>query len=286
VTELAASPFALDAIGRRGEERRFEVTAEAIRAYAGATDDNAAAPRAGRIAPPVFAILPVWETIAPASCSVASDEARRRVVHYEQDMILHRPIEVGMKLISRATPVALLARTNGTSLVIRTETETVDGEPVNTQFVTEFFRGVHADVSRGERPPSHRLDETAKAGARLTEIRYRIADDQTTRYAAASGDFFEIHLDDEAARAVGLPGRILHGLCTMAFTGRAVLEAAGVDDPGAIARLAVRFSAPLRPGGTIATRIWALDGSRVFGFEALDAEGQLVIKDGRAELRA
>ena len=200
-------------------------------------------------------------------------------------MILHRPIEVGMKLISRATPVALLARTNGTSLVIRTETETVDGEPVNAQFVTEFFRGVHADVSRGERPPSHRLDETAKAGARLKEIRYPIADDQTTRYAAASGDFFEIHLDDEAARAVGLPGRIVHGLCTMAFTGRAVLEAAGVDDPGAIARLAVRFSAPLRPGGTIATRIWALDGPHVFGFEALDSEGQLVIKDGRAELR-
>ena len=70
----------------------------------------------------MFAILPVWETIAPASRSVASAEARRRVVHYEQDMILHRPIEVGMKLISRATPVALLARTNGTSLVIRTET--------------------------------------------------------------------------------------------------------------------------------------------------------------------
>ena len=286
MTELLANPFALDAIGRTGKERRFEVTAEAVRAYAEATDDNSPAAREGRIAPPVFAILPVWETIAPASRSVASAEARRRVVHYEQDMILHRPIEVGMKLISRATPVALLARTNGTSLVIRTETETVKGEPVNSQFVTEFFRGVHTDVSRGERPPSHRLDETAKASARLTEIRYPIADDQTTRYAAASGDFFEIHLDDEAARAVGLPGRIVHGLCTMAFTGRAVLESAGVDDPGVIARLAVRFAAPLRPGGTIATRIWELDGGRAFGFEALDSEGQPVVKDGLAELRA
>ena len=95
MTELLANPFALDAIGRTGEERRFEVTAEAVRAYAEATDDNAPAAREGRIAPPVFAILPVWETIAPASRSVASDEARRRVVHYEQDMILHRPIEAG-----------------------------------------------------------------------------------------------------------------------------------------------------------------------------------------------
>ena len=54
------------------------------------------------------------------------------------------------------------------------------------------------------------------------------------RYAAASGDDFAIHLDDEFARKVGLPGRIVHGLCTMAFAGRAVLEAAGVDDPRSV----------------------------------------------------
>ena len=62
--------------------------------------------RAGR---PVFAIVPVWEAIAPASRSVATDEARKRVVHYEQDIILHRPIEAGMTLVSTATPTALLS---------------------------------------------------------------------------------------------------------------------------------------------------------------------------------
>ena len=38
----------------------------------------------------------------------------------------------------------------------------------------------------------------------------------TNRYAGASGDFNPIHIDEEFARAVGLPGRILHGLWTMA----------------------------------------------------------------------
>ena len=77
----------------------------------------------------------------------------------------------------------------------------------------------------------------------------------------------------------------MHGLCTMAFTGRAVLEAAGVDDPRA--SRGSRCGSRLRSSrGTITTRIWALDAPRVFGFEALDSEGQLVIKDGRAELRA
>ncbi len=65
------------------------------------------------------------------------------------------------------------------------------------------------------------------ARARLAEITYPVALDQTERYAAASGDDFAIHLDDEFARRVGLPGRIVHGLCTIAFAGRAVLEAAG-----------------------------------------------------------
>ena len=43
----------------------------------------------------------------------------------------------------------------------------------------------------------------------------------TYRYAGASGDFNPIHLDDDFARSVGLPGRILHGLWTMAQCARA-----------------------------------------------------------------
>ena len=76
----------------------------------------------------------------------------------------------------------------------------------------------------------------------------------------------------------------MHGLCTMAFTGRAVLEAAGSDDPASVRRLAVRFSAPLFPGETLTTRVWRLaDGA--YGFDALGDDGRAVIKDGRAELR-
>ena len=264
--------FDVAAIGRAGEERRYEVTAEALRAYAEATDDIPGGP--------VFSVVPVWDAIAAVSRAVASDEARRRVVHYEQDLLLRRPIEAGTTLVSHATPVALLGRPNGTSLVIRTETRTPDGELVNEQYVTEFFRGVETEQSVGERAPDHRLESD---GAPIAEIAYPVADDQTVRYAAASGDDFAIHLDDEFARKVGLPGRIVHGLCTMAFTGRAVLEAAGVDDPRAVRRLAARFSAPLYPGDTVTTRIWRVDGG--FGFDALDGDGTAVIKDGRAELR-
>lgn len=268
----AGGVFDLDAIARTGKPIRYQVTAEAIRAYAEATDDTA-----GPVAPAVFAIVPVWEAIAPASRSVASDEARKHVVHYEQDLLLHRPIEPEIGLVSHATPVALLPRPNGTSLVILTETRDETGELVNEQHVTEFFRGVDSTEGRGARAPDHRLEVDSEPVAQVT---YPVAADVTVRYAAASGDDFAIHLDDAFARSVGLPGRIVHGLCTMAFTGRAVLEVAG---GGELRRLAVRFSAPLFPGDELTTRIWPL-GAGVFGFEASAGE-RTVIKDGRAELR-
>src|SRR4051812_49857493 len=61
----------------------------------------------------------------------------------------------------------------------------------------------------------------------------------TVRYAGASGDFNPIHIDDAFAREVGLPGKILHGLWTMAQVARAQTEAAG--GPHALKRLSVTF---------------------------------------------
>lgn len=266
--------FDLDAIGRRTEEQRHEITEAEVRAYADATDD--------RPGGPVFASVPAFPAIALASRSVASEDIRSHVVHYEQDLVLHRPLEPGTTVVSRATPVSLLGRPNGTSLVIHVTTSTEGGELLNEQYVTEFFRGVQTTTTIGEPPPHHRFEEDGLPP--LAEVSYPLAEDQTVRYANASGDHFAIHLDDEFARSVGLPGRIVHGLCTMAFTGRAVLEAAGVDDPREVRRLAVRFSAPLFPGDVLTTRMWKLD-DRTFGFVAAGSDGSSVIKDGRAELR-
>src|SRR6478752_2317904 len=61
----------------------------------------------------------------------------------------------------------------------------------------------------------------------------------TNRYAGASSDFNPIHIDEEFAKAVGLPGRILHGLWTMAQVARAQTDAGG--GPESLKRLSVQF---------------------------------------------
>jgi acyl dehydratase len=76
-------------------------------------------------------------------------------------------------------------------------------------------------------------------GAQIPEVRVTPDKYLTARYAGASGDFNPIHIDEDFAKAVGLPGRILHGLWTMAQVARAQTEAAG--GPEHLKRLVVQF---------------------------------------------
>ena len=76
-------------------------------------------------------------------------------------------------------------------------------------------------------------------GAKIPELRVTPDKYLSFRYAGASGDFNPIHIDEDFARAVGLPGRILHGLWTMAQVARAQSEAAG--GPEHLRRLSVQF---------------------------------------------
>jgi acyl dehydratase len=78
-----------------------------------------------------------------------------------------------------------------------------------------------------------------KPGDELPTLRVTPDKYLTVRYAGASGDFNPIHIDEEFAKQVGLPGRILHGLWTMAQVARAQTEAGG--GPHALKRLSVQF---------------------------------------------
>jgi acyl dehydratase len=76
-------------------------------------------------------------------------------------------------------------------------------------------------------------------GTELPELKVTPDRFVTVRYAGASGDFNPIHIDEPFATSVGLPGRILHGLWTMAQVARAQTEAAG--GPELLKRLSVQF---------------------------------------------
>jgi acyl dehydratase len=78
-----------------------------------------------------------------------------------------------------------------------------------------------------------------EVGQQLPELRVTPDKYLTVRYAGASGDFNPIHIDEDFAKMVGLPGKILHGLWTMAQVARAQTDAGG--GPQSLRRLAVQF---------------------------------------------
>lgn len=92
----------------------------------------------------------------------------------------------------------------------------------------------------------------ATAGQELAPlVKPPITQEQLRRYAEASGDYNPIHLDEQAARSVGLDGVIAHGMLSMAFLGQFVnQQIAGI--PGArMAQLRARFMNMVRLGDTL-----------------------------------
>ena len=65
------------------------------------------------------------------------------------------------------------------------------------------------------------------AGQELPELVKHPTTRQLAQYAGASGDFYEIHYDQDFARSTGLPGVILHGLLKAGFLAQLVTSWAG-----------------------------------------------------------
>jgi acyl dehydratase len=137
--------------------------------------------------------------------------------------------------------------------------------------------------------PSYADVET---GAEIPPKSYQATRLDLVRYAGASGDFNIIHWNERAARSVGLPDVIAHGMYTMAQAGRYVTEWAG-GDPGAITEFGVRFSsmvpvpdddkgAVIEVSGTVAEK---LGDNKVAVDLVARAEGAKVLTRARAVVR-
>lgn len=116
---------------------------------------------------------------------------------------------------------------------------------------------------------------------RVTPDRYT-----TVRYAGASGDFNPIHVDEQFALSVGLPGRILHGLWSMAQVARAAATVAD-GDPLSLVELSVQFRGMGRPEQEIVLSgevVAVADGLASVKLEARQGDVRL-IRDAQAKLR-
>ena len=215
-----------------------------------------------------------------AAADVIPPDALPFIVHGEQDMHFHQPLVPGAELTTAAEAHSVRVGRSGTRFTTRIVSNDVDGRTVMEVFSTTFIRGMSDGDSGGPDKPVHALPPDR--GEPVATFTVHVDDDQTYRYRDASGDTMPIHVDDAFAKSVGLPGIIVHGLCTMAMCSQAVVKTVAGGDPSRLRRLAVRFSKPVLPGNDVVTTIYDI-GNGAYAFEATSA-GSTVIKDGRAEV--
>jgi acyl dehydratase len=104
--------------------------------------------------------------------------------------------------------------------------------------------------------------------------------EQISAYADASGDRNPIHLDDDFARTVGLPGVIAHGMLQMGLMATVAAEAAG--GPDKLRRLYCRFAGMVVPGDTVTFTAEPLAAGRL-DLKAVNQKGEAVLTKSVAE---
>lgn len=196
-----------------------------------------------------------------------------RVVHGEQRLMLHRPLPAAGAFVMSKWVSDLVDKgaDKGALITVRTEVSLGSGEPVFAADSVMFARG-NGGLGGPSRSTAlrHVLPERAADAVHSTETRR----DQALLYRL-NGDRNPLHFDPDFARRARFPEPILHGLCTYGIACRAVLARACGQD--AARQFDVCFSAPVYPGETVLTEIWA-DG-KVVSFRCLVAERNVVVID-------
>jgi len=204
------------------------------------------------------------------------------LLHGEAAVTLTRPVPPSGKVTTNGWVVDVWDKGADKGVVVKSQKSfTLEGETEpfctidNTVFSrTQGGRGGSSEPQPKPHPvPDRAPDETLEIPTTEGQaLLYRL-----------SGDANPLHADPAVARKAGFPRPILHGLCTLANCGRAVVKAWCDNDPSAVRHLGLRFSAVVFPGDLLTVDMWR-DGQEV-SFEARVVErGVKVISNGIVRL--
>ena len=278
-------PLNADLVGKEYPGATYEVTADAIEKFARATNDENERYLSGAdvVAPPVFPVVPAFNTFMEAGMDPELQADLLRLVHGAEEHVIHQPIKAGDTLTISTVLESVDQKETGETFTVKATEKNQDGDVVAEVRGTMFIRG-----SGTKKPGGGAQTEEPERNV-VYEETTKVDDDQTHRYAEASGDHNPIHLDPNTAQMAGLPGIILHGMCTMAIATKAAVNGLAGGDPTRVKRVAVRLSKPVLPGQELTTRLWEEESggdAKTYGFETYNPDGAAVIKAGVVEIAA
>ncbi len=267
----------------------ISITGEAIKKYIeGISEDNQFFFRNGVKAPPLYATA----LSIPFTGRVLFDEEVNqgvnpmRVVHGEQDSRIFKLIKEGDEIKILTKFLGVEQKETGTIFIVKAEQfDNKTGEKIGEGYHLYFIRGEKKAGGEKKKEEEKKPDQSKK----LYEWKKRVAKDQPIKYAEGSGDRFPIHTDESFAKAMGFPTIILHGMCTMAFAAKSVIDNVCGGDPTKLKRMRVRFSKIVLPEDELTFIGYESDekpeiGKRRIDIVALNQNGEEVLKNAFAEI--
>ena len=205
-----------------------------------------------------------------------------RLVHAEQSLTLHRPLPASGEVIGRTRVIGINDKGPGKGAIVysrRTLHDAASDELIATLDSSTFCRG-DGGCGGSDAPPMTMTATPERAPDAVCEL--PTLPQQALLYRLC-GDLNPLHADPEVARAAGFERPILHGLCTFAVAGHALLREACDYDPARLTSMQVRFSAPVYPGETLRTEIWREAHGVAFRTRAVERD-IVVLSHGRAQV--
>ena len=200
----------------------------------------------------------------------------QKIVHAGIEINFHEAIHSGDQISSTAVLETIEEKPSGRLLGFGFSTRSADGTLLADGRTIYYERGESSGQGKGEAEIED--EETATV---LMVKDFETLPNQSILYAEGSGDRFPIHTSDEFARSVGLPGMILHGLCTLTLSTRLVVVRSAKGDWGKLKSISCRFSKIAVPGERLRIIAYRNYGGSV-DFETYNMSGSTVITDGCA----
>lgn len=190
------------------------------------------------------------------------------------------PLDVdGAELRLQSRLIGVHKRGSGAS--IETESQLVDASgKVYYKFVSGAFAVGAKNFKDGGVSFSSKVPVPSRAPDKVSEFK---TNPFQTHVYRLSGDYNPLHIDPEQAQAFGFKEPILHGLCSLGVTARAVLNAYADGDADRFKAMKLRFSKPVIPGQTIVTEMWK-EGSRIIFVGKVKETGAVVVSNSYVDL--
>jgi acyl dehydratase len=204
-------------------------------------------------------------------------------VHHTEFIEYHRPLVSGETLAVNGAIVAILPHRAGSQVVIRYDADDEKGAPVFTEYCGALLRGVACADSggiAGELPEIPKPENPTKP---VWVVPIDIDPLRPYIYDGCTDICFPIHTSPKFAQELGLPGIILQGTATLAFSIREIVDREADREPAQIKMVACRFTGMVFPGTCIAIHLLerriSSAGKELF-FEARNHEARKAISDG------